>query len=361
MIEPFSFIHASDFHLDRPPRGLAEVPDHLRDALIDAPYRAAERVFDAAIKERVDFVLLAGDLVDPLLAGPRAALFLSEQFKRLADRSIKIYWATGRDDDAGRSTAVAQLSGAVPFSPGQVTRIVHERASAEGRQALVQILGTSSPVRRKIRVADFQPLGGLFAVAVAYGTVDVDALAPAGVNYWALGGQHDRRTLAVGPLAAQYSGSPQGRRPQESGPHGCTLVTVDANAYVRTSFIVTDAVRYLNEQVAVEPSTTAGQLYEIITHRIAELSSDPFGPDLLVQWIVDGARGELALRCFATSWRPSWHRGCGPSTVRVARACGPWASKPSPRRSIRCSSTRRPCWASSCARLPITSTSPTRR
>ncbi len=294
MIEPFSFIHASDFHLDRPPRGLAEVPDHLRDALVDAPYRAAERVFDAAVKERVDFVLLAGDLVDPLLAGPRAALFLIEQFKRLADRSIKTYWATGRDDDPARAATVAQLFGAIQFPAGQVVRAVHERSTAAGAQPLAQILGTSAPSRRKIRAADFQPVGGLYAIALAYGTVDVDSLAPAGVNYWALGGQHDRRTLASGPIAAQYSGSPQGRRPQESGPHGCTLVTVDENAYVRTSFIVTDAVRYLSEHVAVEPSTTAGQLYEILSHRIIELSGDPFGPELLVEWIVDGTRGELA-------------------------------------------------------------------
>ncbi len=52
MQQPFRFIHSSDFHLERPPRGLTEVPEHLRGAFVDAPYRAAERVFDAAIKER---------------------------------------------------------------------------------------------------------------------------------------------------------------------------------------------------------------------------------------------------------------------------------------------------------------------
>ena len=98
MHQPFRFIHASDFHLDRPLRGLSEVPDHLRGALVDAPYRAAERVFDAAIRERVDFVALAGDIVDPLLAGPRGLVFLSEQFEKLGAAGIKVYWATGRTD-----------------------------------------------------------------------------------------------------------------------------------------------------------------------------------------------------------------------------------------------------------------------
>ena len=102
MTQPFRFVHAADFHLERPLRGLAEVPDHLRVALIDAPYRAAERVFDAAIKERVDFVVLAGDILDPLAAGPRGLVFLGEQFQRLAAQGIRVYWAGGRSDDFER-------------------------------------------------------------------------------------------------------------------------------------------------------------------------------------------------------------------------------------------------------------------
>ena len=75
MTPAFRFLHASDLHLDRPPRGLAEVPDHLRSVLAEAPYRAAERVFDAAVKERVDFVVLSGDVIDPLAAARGASSF----------------------------------------------------------------------------------------------------------------------------------------------------------------------------------------------------------------------------------------------------------------------------------------------
>ena len=46
---PFRFLHASDFRLDAVPRGLTEVPDHLRDTLLDAPFQAAKRVFDTAL------------------------------------------------------------------------------------------------------------------------------------------------------------------------------------------------------------------------------------------------------------------------------------------------------------------------
>jgi len=300
MNQPFRFIHASDFHLERPPRGLAEVPEHLRSAFAEAPYRAAERVFDAAIKERVDFVALAGDVVDPLLAGPRGLVFLGEQFARLAEREIKVYWAGGRSDNFERWIEAWPLpANVLRFPLNRVQRITHDR----GGEPLVQILGTSSGQRRKIRTADFHPGDSeLFSVAIVQGSADPDVLMRQGVSFWALGGEHSRRALASGPIAAHYSGSPQGRRPQESGPHGCTLMQVDDARRVRTSFIPTDAVRFQHERIAVNDSTTAEQLQQILDERSGELLGDPFGPDLLVHWKVVGSspliaalrRGKLA-------------------------------------------------------------------
>ncbi len=60
---PFRFLIASDFHLEQPLGGVAEVPDHLRDLFLDSPYTASRRVFDAALAEDADFVLCAGDIL----------------------------------------------------------------------------------------------------------------------------------------------------------------------------------------------------------------------------------------------------------------------------------------------------------
>ena len=91
MAEAVKFIHASDFHLDQSMRGLAELPTHLKTVLANAPYNAAEKVFDLAIAERVDFVLLAGDLYDMDKSGPRAPAFLLSQFNRLAEKLSLIH------------------------------------------------------------------------------------------------------------------------------------------------------------------------------------------------------------------------------------------------------------------------------
>jgi hypothetical protein len=286
------FLHAADFHLERPAGGLAEIPDALRTALADAPYRAASRVFDAAVKHQVDFVVLAGDVVDPLLAGPRALVFLAEQFQRLAEHGISVYWSGGRGDRFDRVVDAWRLAGNVHCSPlDRVERIVHHRAG----EPLAQIVGTSTADRRGVAVADFRAdPGGRFSVAVAYGTANAETLATRGISYWALGGRHTRASLIAGPVTAHYCGTPQGRRPKESGPHGCTLVQVDSEGRVRTVFIPTDAVRYCDERVSIDESITPEQLLRVLNERIAELLVDPFGPDLLIRWTVLGSRSLAA-------------------------------------------------------------------
>ncbi len=305
MQQPFRFIHASDFHLERPPRGLAEVPDHLRGAFVEAPYRAAERVFDAAIKERVDFVALAGDLLDPLATGPRGLVFIGEQFERLAEKGIKVYWAGGRADDFERWVEAWPLGdNVVRFPLHRAERVIHHRNG----EPIAQILGTSSQQRKKIRASDFHADGSpLYSVAIAYGSADAEILAGHEMNFWALGGERARRVVLSGPTTAHYCGMPQARRPQETGPQGCTLVQIDETQRVRTNFIATDAIRYQHERVSVSETISSEQLLQVLNARIGELLIDPFGPDLLIYWNILGSkslsaelrRGKLAAELLA--------------------------------------------------------------
>lgn len=160
MAEPFCFLHAADLHLERPLRGLAEVPDHLRAALVDAPYRAAERVFDAAVRENVDFVVLAGDVIDPPSAGPRGLVFLAGQFQRLAEKNIAIYWAGGANDQFERWLDAWPLPANVTrFSLHRLQQVVHLRATSP----LAHIQGVSTHQRRRVPTEHYSgDTGGLF-------------------------------------------------------------------------------------------------------------------------------------------------------------------------------------------------------
>ena len=95
MSETLKFIHASDLHLDVSISGLLELPQHLIEVLANAPYHAATKIVDTAVAERVDFVLLAGDLFDIESNNARSAAFLLNQFRRLNEKGIEVYWVAG--------------------------------------------------------------------------------------------------------------------------------------------------------------------------------------------------------------------------------------------------------------------------
>jgi exonuclease SbcD len=291
---PFRFIHASDFHLDQPLAGVSELPEHLRELFLEAPYIAAKAVFETALIENADFVILSGDILHPLYAGPRGVLFLCEQFARLAEREITVYWAGGTVDSPDAWPSASALPGNVRMFPrGRVDEYVHER---EGK-AVARVLGTScepTGVRcthpMHIRAGDFHADGGgLTTIAAAYGSGDLSALQARGIAYWALGGRHDRATVTSMPQVIHYCGSPQGRRPEEIGVHGCTLVEADEQGQIRTSLAPTDAVRWVNERILVDRQTTQTDLESRFRERVGSLRESARGIDLLITWTIAGS------------------------------------------------------------------------
>lgn len=69
-----------------------ELPAALSEECLAAPWKSAERVFDLALEQNVDFLLLTGNILQPDLTGIRGLVFLIGQFKRLQERGISVYW-----------------------------------------------------------------------------------------------------------------------------------------------------------------------------------------------------------------------------------------------------------------------------
>ena len=287
---PFRFIHASDFHLERPLMGVAEVPDHLRDLFLESPYTAARRVFEAALVEDVKFVVLSGGIVAPSGSGPRGPLFLAEQFTRLAERGIAVYWAGSAIDPPDVWPASVRLPQNVRFFPrGRVEELLVQADAGP----LARVAGVSCDERRPWRPTDFQPdPAGLYTIAVAHGQPDLAVLQTRGLHYWALGGRQDRSTPQTGPQVAHYCGAPQGRRPEECGIHGCTLVQVDEQRQTRTSLIPTDAARWIGERLLIDEVATAEDLESRLRERMHTMLEAAPATALLISWTVAG-RGPL--------------------------------------------------------------------
>jgi DNA repair exonuclease SbcCD nuclease subunit len=282
----FRFLHAGDFALDVPLTSVPTAPPSLRELLVDAPYLTAERVFAAAIEERVDFVVLSGDLVDLAHASPRALSFLLDQFHRLDAAGIAVYWACGRLDPVQDWPQIAQLPNGVQVFPAlEAEELSHFR----GDRPVANIVGRSWHGTSQVQVGKFTgDTDGLATIVVAYGQADADRMTEEEADYWALGSQPQRRTLGTAHRLVHYPGSPQGRSIAESGPHGCTLVHVGGDRTIRTQFLPTDAVRWHNETLAAPDNATRGDVQKLLAERVKVLRSHADERPLIVNWRLSG-------------------------------------------------------------------------
>jgi exonuclease SbcD len=282
----FRFLHASDFALDEPLMAVDDAPPSLAELMIDAPYLAAERALAAAVEERVDFVVLSGDLVDLKHASPRALAFLLEQFGRLDSHGIAVYWACGKLDPAQDWPAIARLPKSVQVFPSlEAEELSHFR----GDRPVANIVGRSWHGTSLVQVGKFaHDADGLTTIVVAYGQADADRLVEEEVDYWALGGEPQRRSLGSAHRVVHYPGSPQGRSLAEPGPHGCTLVHVGGDRAIRTQLIPCDAVRWHTETIAVSENATRGDVQKHLTERVKVLRSQAEERPLLVNWKLRG-------------------------------------------------------------------------
>ena len=350
---PFRFIHASDFHLERPLMGVAEVPDHLRDLFLDAPYTAARQVFDAALAEDAEF--RASSRAAFCTAGcrsARAAVFgravcpagrtrNRRLLGRLADRSAR-----------GLARGACELPQNVHVFP----RAESKNCWSQRRRRTVGPAG-----RRQLRSATALAAGRLSRPTRRGCTRSPLRMARPtwpllqAARHPLLGTRRPARPEHAARAASNsihYCGSPQGRRPEESGVHGCTLVQVDAQRQTRTSLIPTDAVRWIGERIADRRNDHAGRRWN---RGCATACTRCWKPTpataLLISWTIAG-HGPLLGACGAERCRPSCSIGSAAITAIARRPRGAcrWRSN-SPRLCRPNGTSRRRFAATSCGRF----------
>lgn len=280
--EPFRFLHASDFRLHQPLIGLSDIPPQMKEVLASAPYIAAERVFDAAISERVAFVLLSGNLVDLDFGGPRAIAFLLSQFERLGKRNIQVFWCGGEIDLLDRWPTSIELPSNVKMFP---STLVDSASVSDGKgKVLAHVIGASFDLHRS-HLKDFQSIDAEgFPIGLTCGLYDINKLAGHGVKYWALGGQTKRNISSHGGTAYAYPGTPQGRNDEAQGAHGAVLVSVEASGQLRTQSVDVEVARWMNLSLSVAETVSMDALKDVLADRALQVTSKFPDANLLVNW-----------------------------------------------------------------------------
>ena len=289
--ESFRFIHASDFHLETPLGDLDSLPPHLHELMAEAPRQAARAVFEAALADNIDFLVLSGDLLNPQAAGPHGMSMLLDYFEQLNTKETPVFWC------AGLSDAPEKWPESVPLPPNVTLFSKHETGVIpvqRGGRTICTVVGRSSDGQQVLHVPSYRvEATNDYTVAVGYGSSDADALAEGRFDYWALGGEHNHLEIEGGAEAASiYSGTPQGRSLSECGAHGYVSIDVDGDRTTRIHRIESDVFRYCNVKLDANAIAAVGDIRNLLGERIGRLQHENGGRHLLIEWDISIASGE---------------------------------------------------------------------
>lgn len=280
-MQPFSFVHAADLHLDSPFEGIRAADPSIADHLRDATFKSFEQIITLCIDKRVDFILIAGDVYDGADRSLRAQLKFRDGLARLAKERIQSFVVHGNHDPLSGWSAVLEWSEGVHIMGGDAVKAIPVNLNGE---IICHVYGISYPaadVRRNLALEFQRTDDGPFAIGLLhcnvgsdtghepYAPCSLDDLVKAGMDYWALGHVHNRNILREDSPMVIYPGNPQGRNIRETGPRGCYLVEVDEEGRPQASFIECDVVRWAKEAVDItalhDEESLIGHLDECVT------------------------------------------------------------------------------------------------
>jgi DNA repair exonuclease SbcCD nuclease subunit len=274
----FKFIHTADIHLDSPLRGLMRF-DGAPVARIQSATRDAFRnLVQLAIDEAVAFVLIAGDLWDCDWPDSAPGLFFIQQAARLRKAGIPVFVVKGNHD------AESKLTSSIRHWPENVTFFNHKKPHTIALEKWnVAIHGQSyaqQQVTQDLSAGYPKPVHGAFNIGLLhtcledggtdYAPASIEKLTQHGYEYWALGHVHQRQNLSRKGVHIEFPGNLQGRSMRETGPKGCSLVTVGDDHSVMSQFEPLDSVRWERLYVESDDSGLEGAVRKALQQAVAD-------------------------------------------------------------------------------------------
>ena len=284
-----------DLHIGRRP---TRVPDAELAERASAA-RMWETIVSRAIAQRVDAVMLSGDIVDHDNRFYEATGPLERGILRLADAGIPTYAVAGNHDWDVFPRTLEQLDTPLFHFLGQGGCWEETYLERDG-QHLLRIVGWSFPARhvRQSPLLDFQlasdprvPTVGLLHADVdvpasEYAPVRLSELQARDVTLWVLGHVHKpQHWPSEGGASALYPGSPQALGPNEPGPHGPWQIEFEGLHSVVCRQVPMSLVRYDECDVDLEEADTSDafetHVNDAVSVALANVAGDDEPPQLL--------------------------------------------------------------------------------
>lgn len=291
------FIHAADIHLDSPLIRLSYHEGAPVDELRQATRQALNNLVALAITEKVDFVLISGDLYDGDWKDYNTGLYFVSQMSKLREAHIPVYIISGNHDAASKITRT------IRFPEGTHVFPKNEPSTLIVKNLDVAIHGQSfaSPaVTQNLSLNYPAPIPGNFNIGMLhtcatgreghepYAPCTVEDLQLKGYDYWALGHVHQREILSHDPLIV-FPGNTQGRNIRETGAKGCMLVTVDEKGRPSADFKSLDVIRWIRLPVDASGAGSGNDVVDLVSENMERILGENSGMPLIARVEIAGS------------------------------------------------------------------------
>jgi exonuclease SbcD len=300
-----TFIHAADIHLDSPLRGLwpyegAPPIEEIRGAT----RQALDNLVNFALEEKVNFVIIAGDLYDGDWQDFNTGLYFANQMRNLGEAGIHVAIIRGNHDAANTMTKTLVM-------PENVKIFSARKPETWKLEDLgVAIHGQSyanRDVYENLAVAYPDPVPDMFNIGMLhclisgaeghlpYAPCTLDELSAKGYDYWALGHVHNYSLLRKQPHIV-YAGCTQGRHIRETGIKGCVMVEAEADD-IRTEFVPLDVLRWAEVKADISKAQNVEQAAVAFGEALSRKMFDLEGLNACVRAVLTGrspAHGRLS-------------------------------------------------------------------
>lgn len=290
-------IHCADIHLDSPLRGLAAHDGAPADDIRGAARRAFSGLIDLCVGERVDLLLIAGDLFDGDWRDFQTGLFFAGQMARAARAGVRVVIVRGNHDSESTLSRSLSLPDSVrvlaSHEPETVVYddlgvAVHGQSFRTAKEDGNLAAGYPPPRQGMVNIGLLHTAIGGYEGHDTYAPCSLAQLIGHDYDYWALGHVHQHMILNRDPWVV-FPGNLQGRHAREIGPKGAVELRITDGMIAAVEFRPFDVLRWQAATVDVSGAETRDEALDRVRTVLEGLWSDCDGRPLAVRLTLTGA------------------------------------------------------------------------
>ncbi|WP_340103698.1 metallophosphoesterase family protein [Rhodohalobacter sp. 8-1] len=279
-----NILATADLHLGRQSSNLEK---GLRESSVAF---TLNRLVDYAIREGIDALLLAGDVVDRDNRYYEAVGQLQQAFGRLGEAGIPVVMVAGNHDYDVLPDIVKNREYDHVYLLGE--KGDWEAKTINTKNGDFQAVGWSFPTQHvmddpllqlKPGALNLDPNlpalgllhGDLYDQKSQYAPLDMSGFPSKGIQAWVIGHIHKPDLLKAGNPMIFYPGSPQALSSKEPGAHGASILTLDGRS-VASKRIILSPVRYDTLHLDVSGIEDKSQFRTRLTERMDDFVQNQF-------------------------------------------------------------------------------------